>query len=50
MSKSTIESGLKRIAASKPYREALGLPDEVTEEYNLFAKESTISTIYLLIL
>ena len=38
MSKSTIESGLKRIAASKPYREALGLPDEVTEEYNLLAQ------------
>ena len=47
MSKSTIESGLKRIAASKPYREALGLPDEVTEEYNLLAQgEYNINYIF----
>ena len=47
MSKSTIESGLKRIAASKPYREALGLPDEVTEEYTLLAQgEYNINYIF----
>ena len=38
MSRATIESGLRRIVASKAYRDALGLPNEVTEEYNLLAQ------------
>lgn len=40
-------AGLREYVTWKQYRSALGLPDEVTEEYSLLAQGEYLSLIHI---